>query len=228
MHVRGNLSLRKLSSSIGAAAEGAEVYAYVATSIALQDGELVQTGCGPNFAGDCITLCTCMHQMRAYKTPEQWQRGIYWIAGFTSRTREYGGCNWLVYLMKVGEAYASHYDLVEAFRRNGRTATLEAKFAHLHRRGDVFKPLEISSSRRDQRFVAARYRPPIKEHRHENGYEHDIDYFWQGLRRPALLVGDVHQSYRWPWPTIRKSSKVQLPRGNPKYSLASFVDALET
>jgi hypothetical protein len=130
--------------------------------------------------------------------------------------------------MKVGEAYASHYDLVEAFRRNGRTATLEAKFAHLHRRGDVFKPLEISSSRRDQRFVAARYRPPIKEHRHENGYEHDIDYFWQGLRRPALLVGDVHQSYRWPWPTIRKSSKVQLPRGNPKYSLASFVDALET
>jgi hypothetical protein len=227
-----NLSLENLSTKLGPALEGAGVYAYIVPSIRISDGTFEQRGSGPNFEGNCITLCTCKHPMRAYKTTEEWVHGdsrkrAFWIAGFTSRTEDVDAIHWLAYLMKVGEAYASHYDLVSSLRRQRRVATLKAKFAHLHRLGDIFEPRDPSTSTENQHFSPSSYRPPIKDHSHENGnaWHKDINYCWRGIRRPALLVGDLKHSYRWTRSIVRTTAL--LPRENIKFSLSELLEQLE-
>jgi hypothetical protein len=126
---RANLSIMQLSRALGSLPEQSVVYSYVVRSISLQAGNFLQCGSAPNFEGDCITLCTCMHHMRAYKTSEDWRSGKFWIAGFTSGTSEFAGRNWLVYLMRVGEAYPSHHELAAALAmgRSSRSPPRQSK-----------------------------------------------------------------------------------------------------
>ena len=103
--------------------EEGQVYTYVVETVKQVDGELLQSGSGPNFQGDLITLCTCKHQLRAYLPAEEWPGT--WVAGFTS-SRNGAGPNKLFYLMQVGEAYSSQYELW-----NSDTISTEAKLAKL-------------------------------------------------------------------------------------------------
>ena len=81
------------------------VYCYIVDTAEQPDDRLCQTGSGPNFQGDLITLASCKHQMRTYMSAESW-KGV-WIAGFTRRELK----NRLFYLMRVTAAYASHREL---------------------------------------------------------------------------------------------------------------------
>ena len=129
--------------------------------------------------------------------------------------------------MKVGESFPSHYELVVSLRRQRREATLEAKFAQLHKLGDIFEPRDPSMAINNQRFLPSNYRTPITGHSHEggNGWHKDINYLWRGIRRPALLVGDLNYSYRWTRPILRTT--VSLPRQSIKFSLSGLLEELE-
>jgi hypothetical protein len=117
---------RPLSRLYDCATGQALVYHYVVASIHRHNGEFVQTGCGPNFQGGLITLCTCKHRMRTYMDPDDWN-GI-WIAGFTSLPTG-NGANFLIYLMRVAYAFASQRDLW--FSTAIPPAAKRAKAAHL-------------------------------------------------------------------------------------------------
>ena len=41
--------------------EDSAVYSYIVDTVEYEDGRLYQTGSGPNFQGDLVTLCSCKH-----------------------------------------------------------------------------------------------------------------------------------------------------------------------
>lgn len=100
-----DLSRARLAQMIEGGSDA--VYAYIMSSVVLEGGNLLQTGTGPNFQGDYITLCTCKHRMRTGLPAGQWP-GM-WVAGLTSV--ECGGRHWLFYLGKVEDAYESQSEL---------------------------------------------------------------------------------------------------------------------
>jgi hypothetical protein len=107
------------------------VYCYIVNTLAFNnDGHLVNSGSGPNTEGGRITLCTCKHWMRTFKTPEDW-KGV-WIAGFTGIGVGNRG-NQLYYLMRVGAAFTNHSELW--YEGNLKKDTLQAKQSSLNRLG---------------------------------------------------------------------------------------------
>jgi hypothetical protein len=161
-----------------------------------------QHGSAPNFQGDVLTLCTCKHQMRASQTAEDWRS--VWLAGFTSRTI-HDKKHWLFCLAKIESAYQSHADLWTEMR----AGTRNAKAAHFHFLGDIFKPkspLPIA----DARFSPLRY---VSPHRHahrwrdedgwHNDWHNDINYHLANkYGHPLLLVADARRTFIWNEPMI--------------------------
>jgi len=196
------LPLPLLASQIGQVEDRA--YSYVVRSVKLDHEATTfeQRGSAPNFQGDVLTLCTCKHQMRASQAVEDW-RGV-WLAGVTSRTI-HEGKHWLFYLAKIESAYESHCDLwagVKAISRN-------AKSAHVHFLGDVFKPKPPIPTA-DSRFSPNRYvSPQLHAHRwHDedgwhNGWHNDINYrLAHKYGHPPLLVADPRRTFIWDEPMI--------------------------
>jgi hypothetical protein len=222
-----DLTLNQLRSRIPCDAQDAAIYLYVVNTVklSLSKGLLEQTGPAPNFDGDYITLCACKHWMRTYLTPDEWMKT--WVAGFTSCS-QFKHRNWLVYLMKVGEAYLSHRELVAAFMRDGRGSTLEAKFAHKSSIGDVFLPTSANADPYDP----GGYLPP-DEGRHEHRGSKDDTQWHEDIRPPrrahrppALLVGDKVHSYLWTRPMIWRFAPRLLTQGSPKSQLSLLVSDL--
>ncbi|HQX48333.1 MAG TPA: hypothetical protein PLR25_00385 [Planctomycetaceae bacterium] len=159
-----------------------------------------QRGSGPNFQGDLLTLCTCKHQMRSRMSVDQWEDNV-WIAGFTGRTI-HNGTHWLFFLAKVKSAHDSHTDLWNSIPDE----TLNAKAAHTHYFGDIFKP-KTPIPTNHARFTPSRYVTP-KTHAHRttsdpDGWHRDINY-----RHPVsndfapLLVADPELTFLWDEPLI--------------------------
>lgn len=220
-----NFTWRTLSSRAETCDGEATVYSYVVPSIAIEAGLLVQTGCGPNFEGSVVTLCTCKHQMRCGRDAKAWLGT--WIAGFTSSTARFSGHNWLVYLMRVGQTYLSQQDLVKDLRKKGRNDVLRAKAADVNRLGDIYIPTPTCNDPYDP----LQYRPPNRDHVHirrpdgkkKPDWIKDIKYKrWQ--RRPALLVGEDTHTYLWNEMMIKR--REILSRGNPKSTLEEFLRSL--
>ncbi|MCL5282505.1 MAG: hypothetical protein M1376_21670 [Planctomycetes bacterium] len=197
-----NIPLTRLHDCI---AGQARVYCYVITSMRKRDGEFVQIGCGPNFEGGLITLCTCKHRMRTFLDPRQWN-GI-WIAGFTSSPTG-DGKNFLIYLMRVAHAFASQRDLW--FSTAIPSTVKQTKAAHRNPLGDLYRP----RSQEIDPWDPNGYVPPCPNHRHTEGWATDINYRGVGARRAALLVGDPHQSFLWNRPMISYAGR--LHRGQKK------------
>ncbi len=206
-----------LSRLYDCAAGQAPVYSYVIASMRGHNGEFVQTGCGPNFQGGLITLCTCKHRMRTFMDPDRWN-GI-WIAGFTSLPTG-DGVNSLIYLMRVAHAFESHRDLW--FSTAIPAGAKRAKAAHLDPFGDIYKP----RARRIDPWDKDRYVPPSRNHCHVKGWARDIAYEGVGARRAALLVGDPHKSFLWNRPVIYYSGR--LHRGQKKCKLDDLLAQLKT
>jgi hypothetical protein len=192
----------------------APVYYYIIASMRNRAGQFVQTGCGPNFQGDLITLCTCKHFMRTFLDANDWEGR--WVAGFTGSGAGEGS-NCLVYLMRVSQAYQSHRDLW--FSKGISQRTRQVKAVHLDKFGDLYKP----RTRGVDPWDPAGYIPPRSDHRHAQGWERDVAY--EGISgRPALLVGDPTQSFLWSHPRVYYAGR--LHRGQKKSSLAVLLSQL--
>lgn len=201
--------------------EREDVYCYVIATVETHDRRLVQTGSGPNFQGDLITLCTCKHFMRTFLSTGDW-RGK-WIAGFTG-VRAGRGRNALVYIMRVAHPFDSHRQLW--FSEAVPSAAKQAKAADRDRFGDVYPPKSESGDP----FDPGRYAGPLENHVHAEGsqWHKDIDYVGSGGRRPALLVGEIGLSFLWNRPMVLYASGLpRLHRGQKKCSLASLLCSLE-
>lgn len=219
--------LRRCISQVGASDE--DVYAYVVRSVRPANGEYAQTGSAPNFQGGLITLCTCKHRMRASLSPEQWQRGV-WVAGLTSWDKAFSKQQSLVYLMRVGEAYASQAELVQALRRSGRSEVVDAKDSTRHRLGDLMIPVSDVVAGND-RYTPAAYMPPVVGHSHrrtaeDHGWEGDINYVGDGGEQSAMLAGDRDFSFMWTRPLVRRRQPGPI-RHYRRWTLTTILDDLE-
>jgi hypothetical protein len=155
--------------------------------------------------------------MRTSVDVEQW-RGT-WIAGFTTVSAG-EGVNFLVYLMRVEHAFASHRDLWLSTAVSSKTK--RAKAAHLDRFGDIFKPRNKTTDPR----ATNSYLPPCKDHCHAEGWEKDVSYEGYSGRPAALLVGDSTRSSLWSRPLFYCLDK--LGRGQRKCTLDSLLARLRT
>lgn len=189
-----DLSLTELRRQCG---DGdAPLYCYVVASVGLDGQRFRQPGSGPNFEGGRITLCTCKHWMRTYRTPEEW-RGV-WVAGVTGANG--GGRGNLFYLMRVSETYGSPLDMFRALDASVR----RAKLATWNPQGDIYEP-KAGISEADA-HDARSYKPPVNTHSHYEGDDwktRDIEYRGADGRHPALLLGDKRLSFLWSRPMLR-------------------------
>ena len=197
------LPLPLLKAQIGHVQDRA--FSYVIRTVKLDHETMTfeQHGSAPNFQGDCLTLCTCKHQMRASQTAEDWQ-GV-WLAGVTSRTildRKH----WLFCLAKIESAYESHADLWANMKGESRNE----KAGHTHYLGDIFKP-KTPLPTANARFSPLRYVSP-SDHVHRwrdeygwnNDWHNDINYHLaHKYGHPPLLVADPLLTFIWNEPMIQ-------------------------
>jgi hypothetical protein len=215
-----NLELDDIKGTLSNEKE--RVIPYIIKTIKFHNnGGFIQTGTGPNFEGNVITLTTCKHQMRSRFSVDEW-RGK-WIAGFTGVSRNQFSANYLVYLMRVERAFESHKDLWEKLDRENRK-TKNARFNTL---GDLYQPKNKCSNKYDP----INYYKPISGHSHyeDNQWYKDINYLhsrWK--RRAILLLGDRMMSYLWNRKLIRKICNFgKRSRSPPDYvSINHFLDDL--
>ena len=188
------------------------VYSYVISSVGREkDGDaFIQEGCGPNFQGGLLTLCTCKHRMRTYPKITNPNSGV-WIAGFTG-VNVHGKKNWLFYLMRIREkeVFESHYDLWNFDSRDWKRIRKE-KSSREHRLGDLFQPKRNIRKRDSKlRFQPESYYPPCWCHVHANHekkrkppWHKDICYERKkGRRKAVLLLGEKKSSFLWSGPKI--------------------------
>lgn len=226
-----NLELDALCARLGrfGPLEDQPCYLYVVETLELGSGdEVVQTASAPNFSGGFITLCTCKHDMRSLQTPEQWTAGV-WVAGMTGSGKKFRHRQSLAFFMRVGEAYASQFDLVQALRGSKREATLNAKDACRNENGDVLIPQNVDLSP-TQRLSAEFYHPPKLPHAHRSSaddlcWHEDIDHVDRWGRRPAYLVGDPDNSFTWSRQLILNTKPGNL-RPHRAWTLADLVSQL--
>jgi hypothetical protein len=200
--------------------EDGMVYAYVLTTVEGDGyGGFIQTGSAPNFQGDFITLCTCKHWMRTWKTTDAWKD--VWIAGFTGVNILGDYRNYLFYLMQVQEAFQSHKELW-----NWLDSTVkQAKNASHHRCGDVYEHTPNLKDLKD-RFNPVYYYEPVKKHVHfqNDEWRRDINLNTRTNKHPALLVGNPDLSFLWSQPKIY--SKDKLPRTKKWNNMGDFIQSL--
>ncbi len=198
--------------------DSSHVYCYIVKSVKNKNGSLCQQGCGPNWQGGVITLCTCKHFMRTFRDLGCW-RGT-WIAGFTTAGAA-DGSNALVYLMKVGDAFDSHHDVWYALPNKTRWAKAAHRKGNVF--GDIYRPK--GKLRGAEKFSGHAYYEPCNSHVHgkDNGWHKDLNYS-RYKRRAALLIGEEKKSFLWSKPTIK--SKFRLHRGQKKLILTDLFDDL--
>lgn len=193
------------------------VYAYVLSTVERREERFVQRGSGPNWQGDCLTLCTCKHFLRTFREPSAW-RGV-WLAGF-SGSRADGTRNALIYLSRVEHAFASQAEAWAPDALSSRTK--QAKAAHRHRFGDLFAPVAPHGNP----FDPSHYHRPCPGHVHEpwNGWHGDINYVGRNGRSAALLACDPAQTF------LRERPRIYFPhrlgRGQRKDDLRSLLGVL--
>jgi len=199
------------------------IYSYVLTTVDFADNQFIQQGCGPNFQGSLITLCTCKHLMRTYREYGDWKD--VWIAGFTQKPLFENDRNYLFYLMKVGEEYESQVDLWNALTDDEKKAKNACNNDKIF--GDVYEP-KVSGLNAEDRYKPVNYKSPINGHVHndEEEWKKDIRYhndMWD--RWPVLLKGDREKSYVWSEKKIYYS-KGQHPRTTKWKDPNEFLDSL--
>lgn len=184
------------------------VYAYVLTTVKADDhGGFVQAGSAPNFQGGFITLCTCKHWMRTWRTTDAW-KGV-WIAGFTGVNILGDHQNYLFYLMRVQDSFRSHKELWDWLDSTMK----KAKNASRYKCGDVYKPTPNLTDSFDSNHYCGLIKEPKHVHFKNNYWFKDIDYRnTKTKRRPALLVGAPDYSFLWSHPKIYFKDKLPLTK----------------
>lgn len=204
-------------------------YSYVVRTVLLIGGEMVQTASAPNFDGGIITLCTCKRSMRTLWPAETWRDGI-WVAGMSSSGIAFRKQQSLVYLMRVREAYSSHFELFQALQDSGRSAVISLKAATMNRRGDLMIP-RSSQLPPSEHLLVSGYVPPMVGHSHrdsinETEWEKDVTYVSDKGVPAALLVGDPAFSFTWSKQMIRNTKPGAL-RPWRDWDLGTLMSNLE-
>ena len=178
------------------------VYPYVVTTVKCRNNRLYQTGSGPNFQGDLMTLCSCKHEMRAYPDIRSLER--VWIAGYTGSRGLVS--NKLFYLMMVSQTFESHQELWSSDSISEEAKI--AKAANLDKFGDIYQPKSMS----DDPYSHLSYFAPCDDHVHCDpcDWHKDICYPDRYGRTPALLVGCPEYSFLWD--TVAIESLCKIPR----------------
>ena len=173
-----------------------KVYAYVMTSIDNNGDAFQQAGCGPNFQGDVLTVCSCKAEMRTFKDVN---RGA-WVSGFTGVHGTKKGCG-LFYLTKIMDTAASQYDL---WKNKLSPRSRNRKAAHLDPYGDTFEPIiEVENVDDPRVYRASNYKKPLEGHVHSRSGEPDrwhLDINYVGKRtkrRQLFLIGDPLATFIW-------------------------------
>lgn len=191
------------------------MYSYVMSTVCRDGNSLRHYGSGPNWQGGIITLCTCKHEMRTYPDCKQGT----WVAGFCG-VGVGDGRNFLIYLMRVGDAFESHWKLWHRLPGEVRSA----KAADTNPVGDVYKPLGRDTQK--DPFNICRYHQPHKSHGRKYNWPADINYQRNNnCRRAALLVGDRDHSFVWDQRRIVFDRNIG--RGQRTHSLKDFLKCLQ-
>lgn len=192
------------------------VYGYILTTVKNDGDRFAQVGSAPNVQGGLVTLCTCKGQMRAGKDAGVWP-GL-WVAGVTGAEAGPLGKSHLFYLMRVKCAFASHRDLWVWLLAHAPGAA-RAKAADRNPLGDVYRPRDSGGDPYDP----CAYVPPRPDHVHSAGgaWREDVDFCSCYGRRPALLVGDPHNSFLWSEPRVAVS--LGIGRGCKVVDLAKLL-----
>ena len=151
--------------------------------------------------------------MRSFRSVEDWPGT--WVAGF-SNVGAGAGRNVLIYLMRVSQAYESHYDLWKALPRKVRRAKEADKKCNVF--GDIYRPRNPGT--REYIFCASKYHEPCESHSHEDGWANDVNYRYR--RRASLLLGDVKCSFVWDQPEVIYHKA--MGRGQRRHSVGDFLD----
>jgi hypothetical protein len=193
--------------------EEGNVFSYKLTSVTQSGDELEQRGCGPNFQGGRITLCTCMRYHRTWPSIE---KGT-WIAGFTAN---HAG-NKLFYLMRIEHVAETFTELWNSDWVPDR----RAKSARYDVFGDVYEPLSRATAKHPHNPDL--YYEPVEGHKHNYGLEWHKDIRRFHLGKPhKLLVGEPGKSFIWRRP--RYSYKEQPhPRFQLFQTTAEFFKHLQ-
>jgi hypothetical protein len=175
---------------------GSEIRIYTVASTSLDNvsNDVRHRGSGPNLEGGLATLCTCKHSMRQNHIPEEW-KGC-WILGLTSRAKNKGfnGKHYLLYMMKIEQAFESHKELYEYLMARNRGA-LANKNAAKNRLGDIFEPRSNCIDPKNQGC----YKRPHPSHSHGT----DGDTQWHtDIEVTPLLLGEIGNTFVWPHPMI--------------------------
>jgi len=178
------------------------IYSYVLTSVSNDKESFLQTGNAPNFQGDHITLCTCMHHMRCFIDNSLWENNV-WLAGITGKNFSDNG-NYLYYLMKISRSYLSQYDLWNSKSLSDRDRKEKSSLSNYL--GDLYEPKKKNLK---NKIDPKNYKSPINGHCHhrdksDNKWEYDINYFHNTYKRSqSFLLGDPFNSYIWEKPKIK-------------------------
>jgi len=220
------LSLQELQHRLdGQTQDEVRVYTVATTRLDKVSDAVCHMGSGPNLEGGLVTLCTCKHSMRQYHATKDWKGK--WILGLTSRAigKGFHGEHYLLYMMRVAEAFGSHRELYDYLASTNRHA-LDIKNAVENPLGDVFEPKRSCGDPLNPEM----YKKPHASHSHgANGdtqWHEDIIY--KGKSAP-LLLGDVGNTFVWPQPMIifgkkRNSGNMKLTLGKDAFSFLEARD----
>ncbi|MCI0744393.1 MAG: hypothetical protein L0Y58_03205 [Verrucomicrobia subdivision 3 bacterium] len=184
-------------------AVGEQAFSYIVSTVKVdRRNRYRQTGSAPNFQGDCLTLCTCKHQMRSRIGADDWPGK--WIIGLSSRKND--NRHWLIYLARVRSAYESHSELWIALPQRVR----QAKSSRHFRLGDLHEPRRVLNG--PARFDPNNYHDPIAGHVHADKWDIDVDYALKERKRQPtqkplapLLVADSRLTFLWQEPILHFS-----------------------
>lgn len=163
---------------------GNKLFIYPLSTIKFVEDSFLQEGSAPNFQGDLITLCTCMHRMRTKITSDEGWKSV-WICGVKKP-------NYLFYLMKVDKAYESMYRIVNNLNKN----TVNQKDSRSNRLGDLFIPNnKILFNSYQSEVDPNNYYAPIKNHSHSDSWHKDIISYKN--KKTFYLIGNPEYSFIW-------------------------------
>lgn len=162
------------------------IYVYPHHQIKLNDeNELEQTRSGPNWEGGVVTMATCKHYLRTYKTLKPKKVALCGV------TNKLDGENYLLYLGVIEEMFDSNYDLGTYLMTHYPVAYKE-KLATNNRLGDIYEPTDDIL---DSKYDSFNFEEPCEDHcrfaEHEKGqpkYIKDIEYETKTGQKPKTLI----------------------------------------
>lgn len=150
-----------------------------------------QTRSSPNWEGGMFTFATCKHQMRTWRTAEEWQDT--WICGLGPRDCQN---NTLLYAGKVAQVFANNYDL-SRYILHEYPDIYRIKAADNNPRGDLYTPVKGLASRMEiERYKHTNFIEPKNHTRSVDKYKDGTPKWWRDIeykshnKRPPVFILD--------------------------------------